>query len=284
MHQLVAGAVMISFSAVFVKLAHVGPTSSAFYRMFFGGLLLMTIALISGKKLWYGWKAFCLMALCGSFFAVDLILWHRSIFFIGPGLATILANFQVFFLGGFGIIILGEKLTIRYALSVPIGLFGLYLIMGSDWSALGHDYKIGVVLGILTALSYSCYLLTLRKLKSLDENASPFSVIAVISLSTSVLASVMMIFEGESFVIPDAESWASLVAYGVVGQVLGWVLISKGITRVAASRTGLVLLLQPSLAFIWDVIFFSRPTGHVEILGCIIAIAAIYMGSTANNK
>ncbi|MFN2358185.1 MAG: EamA family transporter, partial [Desulfotignum sp.] len=28
---------MISFSAVFVKLAHVNPTVSAFYRVFFGG-------------------------------------------------------------------------------------------------------------------------------------------------------------------------------------------------------------------------------------------------------
>jgi len=130
-HQLVAGAVMISFSAVFVKLANVGPTSSAFYRMCFGGLLLTAIALISGKKLWYGWKTLCLMIICGAFFAVDLILWHRSILFIGPGLATILANFQIFFLAGFGGIVLNEKLTTRYALSVPIGLFGLYLIMGS---------------------------------------------------------------------------------------------------------------------------------------------------------
>ncbi|MFC1883181.1 DMT family transporter [Thermodesulfobacteriota bacterium] len=284
LHQLVAGAVMISFSAVFVKLANVGPTSSALYRMLFGGLLLITITLVSRKKIWYGWKAFYLMVLCGAFFAVDLTLWHRSILFIGPGLATILANFQVFFLGGFGIIILCEKLTIRYALSVPIGLFGLYLIMGSDWSALSPDYKLGVLLGLLTALSYSCYLLTLRKLQSLDEDVSPFSAVAIISLSTSALLAVMMIFEGESFAIPDVESWASLIAYGVIGQVLGWVLISKGITRVAASRTGLVLLLQPSLAFIWDILFFSRPTGHMEILGCIIAIAAIYMGSTANNK
>ena len=275
---------MISFSAVFVKLANVGPTSSAFYRMCFGGLLLTAIALVSGKKLWYGWKTLGLMVICGAFFAIDLILWHRSIFFIGPGLATILANFQIFFLAGFGIIILNEKLTIRYALSVPIGLFGLYLIMGSDWSALSPDYKLGVLLGLLAALAYSSYLLILRKLQSLKEDVSPFSAIAIISLSTSALLAVRMIFEGESFAIPDMESWASLISYGVIGQVLGWVLISRGITRVDASRAGLVLLLQPSLSFIWDILFFSRPTGHMEILGCIVAISAIYMGSTVKNK
>ena len=88
-----------------------------------------------------------------------------------------------------------------------------------------------------------------------------------------------MALEGESFVIPDSKTWISLIAYGFVGQVLGWVLISRGIAKVDASRVGLVLLLQPSLSFIWDILFFKRPAGLIEILGCIIAITAIYMGS-----
>ena len=252
--------------------------------MCFGALLLTAIVLVSGKKLWYGWKALGLMIICGALFTVDLILWHRSILVVGPGLATILANFQVFFLAGFGVIILNEKLTIRYALSVPIGLLGLFLVMGSDWSALSPGYKFGVLLGLLSALSYSIYLLILRKLQSLEQDLSAFSTIAIISLSTCALLAVTMIFEGESFAIPDMESWALLIAYGLIAQVLGWVLISRGITGVDASRAGLVLLLQPSLSFIWDIVFFSRPTGYMEILGCIIAISAIYMGSTAKNK
>lgn len=43
--QLLAGAFMISFSAVFVKLAEVSPTASAFYRVFFGALILLIAAL-----------------------------------------------------------------------------------------------------------------------------------------------------------------------------------------------------------------------------------------------
>jgi len=33
--QMIGGAVMLSFSAVFVKWAHVGPTRAGFYRTFF---------------------------------------------------------------------------------------------------------------------------------------------------------------------------------------------------------------------------------------------------------
>ena len=278
-YQLMAGAAMISFSGVFVKLANVGPTVSAFYRMFFGWLLLMVICVISRKRLWHGWRVSVFILTCGLFFTLDLLVWHRSVLYVGPGLATILTNFQVFFLAGFGIIILGERLTLKYAFSVPMGLFGLFLIMGGAWSTLDSDYKLGVLFGLLAALAYSCYLLTMRKLQSRGDQISPLSLIAIISLCTTVLLAVQMVLEGESFVIPDCKTWISLIAYGFVGQVLGWVLISRGIAKVDASRVGLVLLLQPSLSFIWDILFFKRPAGLIEILGCIIAITAIYMGS-----
>jgi drug/metabolite transporter (DMT)-like permease len=48
---------------------------------------------------------------------------------------------------------------------------------------------------------------------------------------------------------------------------------------VEASRAGLLLLLQPALTFVWDVLFFGRPTTAPEALGAALAIGAIYMGS-----
>jgi drug/metabolite transporter (DMT)-like permease len=40
----------------------------------------------------------------------------------------------------------------------------------------------------------------------------------------------------------------------------------------------LILLLQPALAFVWDVLFFQRPTTLVNWLGVMLALAAIYLG------
>ena len=39
--QMIVGAALISTTSIFVKLAHVGPTVSAFYRMGLGGLILL---------------------------------------------------------------------------------------------------------------------------------------------------------------------------------------------------------------------------------------------------
>jgi drug/metabolite transporter (DMT)-like permease len=41
---------------------------------------------------------------------------------------------------------------------------------------------------------------------------------------------------------------------------------------------GLILLLQPSLSFVWDVIIFQRETSMVNWLGVFMVLAAIYIG------
>jgi drug/metabolite transporter (DMT)-like permease len=60
---------------------------------------------------------------------------------------------------------------------------------------------------------------------------------------------------------------------------VGWVIISRTFHLVAASRAALILLLQPILTFVWDVVLFSRPTTLLEAAGAMLAIASIYMGS-----
>jgi len=80
---MVAGAIMISFSAVFVKLAHVGPTVAGFYRMLFGGLILAVIVLARREKLWHTPRTALLCVICGLIFSADLFFWHRSVHLIG---------------------------------------------------------------------------------------------------------------------------------------------------------------------------------------------------------
>jgi drug/metabolite transporter (DMT)-like permease len=47
-----------------------------------------------------------------------------------------------------------------------------------------------------------------------------------------------------------------------------------------ASRAGLLLLLQPTGAFIWDILIFTRPTSGIEYFGAGLALTAIYLGNT----
>jgi drug/metabolite transporter (DMT)-like permease len=282
--RLTAGAVLISFAPVFVKLADVGPTPAAFYRLAIGGAVLAAIVLLRARRWWAGGRHLAIAVVAGAFLAVDLALWHRSINLVGPGLATILANLQVFVLAGFGVVLLRERLSLRLAVGIVVALAGLYLIFGLHWRALGSGYRLGVLFGVLTAVCYASYLLSLRSARSRGHAVDAMVTVATLSLVAAVLLALLVWSEGETFRVPDARNAVILVGYAVVPQVAGWVLISTALPRVPASRAGLVLLLQPSLAFVWDVVLFRRPTTAVEVVGALLTLGAIYLGSTERRQ
>ena len=72
------GAALISTTSIFVRWAHVAPTVSAFYRMFFGGVILLAV-LLARRQLRFALADVLWLALPAFAIAGDLMLWHRSI-------------------------------------------------------------------------------------------------------------------------------------------------------------------------------------------------------------
>jgi drug/metabolite transporter (DMT)-like permease len=277
--RLMAGAVLISFSAVFVKLTAVTPTVAGVYRCAFGGAVLWAWLFLKRERLGFALRPWMTLFAAALFFAGDLAAWHRSIVLVGPGLSTLLANFQVFVLAFVGMAVFGEQVRLALLVSVPLAMVGLGLIVGFDVASLPAVRRDGVLLGLATAVFYSGYILSLRRARQLSPGLSPASDLAIVSALTALLLAGLALSSGESLAIPSVRDGGVLLAYGVVGQVLGWVLISSSLERVPAGLIGLILLLQPTLSFVWDMVFFDLPLTVVQGVGAALAIAAIYVGS-----
>ncbi len=282
--RLFAGAALISLSPVWVKLVGVSATTSGFYRVFIGGVALGLYLLVARKSLQFSRRVWQLLGLAAVFFALDLWFWHRSIIFIGPGLSTLLANFQVFILMLAGIFVLRQKPTVTQLLAIPLALFGLGMIVGLDWQSLPDDYRLGVAYGLLTALAYAGYLLTMRYSREDVEYGMPTREIAVISVVSAAILGASAMVEGQSLAIPTVGDFGWLVAYGVLSHCLGYILIVSSLPQVSTTEAGLALLLQPTLSFVWDVVFFARPMTPTELAGAAIALGAIYLGSRRTSK
>ena len=277
--HVLCGAFLISFSGVFVKLAHVSPKASGFYRVGFGAVFLFLGVMIKREFNVPGFKQLMLIAFCGLTFALDLFFWHQSIFYIGPGLATLIGNFQVFLLAAVGIIFLGESAKLRLLIAIPLAISGIYFIVGGDWESLTVQYKTGIFFGLLTAFCYTIFLFTLRKIQQ-ERGQSFFLLLMLVSLATAVYLGLKMIYTGDSFTIPDQQSLLALLGLGLSSQTVGWILIATAMPKIPVSLTGLALLLQPTLSFIWDVLIFHRPTDLTNWLGVVVTLIAIYMGVT----
>lgn len=282
--RLFIGAALISLSPVWVRLVDVAPSTSGFYRVLFGGAALVIYLLVTRRQLLLSRRVWCLLVATSVFLALDLWFWHRSINLIGPGLATLLANLQVFFMMIVGIVFLHQMPRPAQVFAVPLALLGLVLIVGLDWSALPEDYKLGVIFGILTAVSYASFMLVLRAVRKMSAFRAPTREMAVVSVMCAVILAVTVLLEGESLSIPSYEDLGWLVAYGVLSHGIGWSFIASSLSEVTTVEAGLALLLQPTLSFVWDVVFFDRPMTAAELAGAGIVLVAIYLGSRPPSK
>ena len=277
--RMIVGAALISTTSIFVRWAHVEPTTSAFYRMAFGGIMLLVLQL--ARRNWrmpdlgeIGWLLLPALA-----FGADLMAWHRSIRIVGPGLATLLGNFQVFIMAGVGIAFYRERPGWRFALGVALALAGLWLLVGAGWQALTAEYRWGVVLGTLTGVAYAVYMLSLRQAQMRRASLTPERTLCIVSLLCAAMLGVAVAVEDAGFAIPDTHTWLSLLGLAFFGQVLGWVLIARAMPHIPASLVGLLLLLQPVLSFVLDVVLFARPTSLADWVGLALSLVGIFVAS-----
>jgi drug/metabolite transporter (DMT)-like permease len=278
--RMTIGAALISTTSIFVRWAHVAPTTSAFYRMLFGGIMLLVLLLARRQWRRPSLAEVLVLTLPALTFGVDLMMWHRSIREVGPGLATLLGNLQVFIMAGVGIVLYGERPGWRFVLGVLLALAGLWLLVGVGWEKLTPAYHLGVVLGLLTGVAYAVYMLSLRRAQLRSARLTPEWTLCLVSLLCATALGGAVAVEDSGFAFPDTRSWLALLGRGLFGQVLGWVLIARAMPQLPASLVGLLLLQQPVLSFLLDVILFGRPTAPSDWIGLVLSLVGIFIASS----
>jgi drug/metabolite transporter (DMT)-like permease len=275
----VLGVVFISFSAIFVRLADVSPITSAFFRCLYAVPFLVLLWWIVRDRDHRGKLSRWLALSSGLLLALDLSFWHYSIALIGAGLATVLGNTQVVFVG-LGAWFLHRERPNRLALVIiPIIFAGVALISGLGRADAYGEHPIGgTVFGILTGISYAIYLLIFRSAnRGLAPAAGPL-------LDSTVGATFGCLFIGTlepSFSLSyhwPAHGW--LVALALGSQVVGWLLIAVALPRLAALETSVLLLLQPVLTVLWASLLFQEQLSVVQWIGVTLVLGGVGALST----
>jgi drug/metabolite transporter (DMT)-like permease len=266
------GAVAISFSGILYRVAHVSPSTGAVFRCLYAVPPLWLLAKLEDRR--YGsrpLKQRALAWLAGVFFAVDLIAWHQGIEEVGAGLATVLGNLQVVFVGLLAWLILRERPSNRSLAAIPVALVGVVLISGAlESGAYGRNPGLGVAYGILTALAYSGFLLVLRAgNQDWRRPAGPlFDATLVSGLACIPIGLVI----GNLDWTPGWPAWGYLLLLAWSSQALGWLLISITLPRLPAALTSVLLTFQPvlSVLFAWAILNESPSALQLGGVGLVL--------------
>ena len=270
------GAFLISFSPIFVSLSDLQPTVSAFYRVFIGSIFLGVMVALNYQRYEDKFLINRYLVLACFFFALDLWFWHRSILYIGPGMSTLIVNFQIFIIPLLSYFIFNLVPNRYQILAIFLGAFGLYLTLGYGGSFSSENIRLGLIFGFLTAFAYSAYILSLKK-NDLEDSTriSPVISLLCISAISALILFFAVKFEGESLAINSAQNLFSMLAYGIMSHVFGWYMIILGLKTITATTAGIILISQPIFSLVWEYLIFSRVINSIEIIGISIVVLAM---------
>lgn len=276
--ELTTGGLMLSLSALAVAFADIGAGGAGFYRMLFASILFylclkwrrVPVRLPSAA-------AVRLTALAGLFLAIDLILWHHSIYIVGPGIGSILTNCQVFFMTLLGLWLLKEKPSLNFSLAIGLAFFGLYLLLAPEMSS--EAGVRGVLFGIASGLAYAVCVYYLKAASQLPCGGDKLAQMLNLSLWAGLVMLGYALLRGESLVIADGQTLLMLVIYGVMVQFAGWLLVNRSIGHISLGLAGLILLLEPVITYFVDVALLGKPSSAVQIGGALLTVVAVYIGS-----
>ena len=265
----------IAFSGIFYRFAHVSPETATTFRCLYGLPILALVGWLEHRR--YGplpSRAVWLAIIAGVFFAGDLLAWHHAVDQVGAGLATVLGNLQVIVVALVAWLVFSERPPRSVLLALPIVLAGVVLISGVlGGDPYGQNPALGVLLGIVTAISYAGYLLVIRRGSS--DLRRPAGPVAISTAATAIVAAIVGLTLGGLDPVPTWPSHGWLIAVGITSQSIGYLIISLSLPRLPAALTSVILLSQPVATVILARILLQETPSAEQLLGVTLVIAGI---------
>lgn len=278
------GATLISFSAVWVRLADVEAIRSSFLRVAYALPVFALLVLVSRRRRGLPFHRGVVpgAVVAGLFLGGDLAAWHASIGHIGAGLGTVMPNLQVVMVGIAGVVLFGERPRRGFWLSLPLVLAGVWLLSAVGRPVdVGGNVVLGVLLGVLTAALYSVYLVRLRQVRLRQPDARSLEVMGSATLGAFVVTAILAASQG---VAAPAGAWPAdgyLLLLAIGSQVGGWMLLASSIHRLPAALTSVALLIQPVLAVVWGAVFLGEELGPPQLAGATAVLVGVAVAHRA---
>lgn len=276
---LIAGALSIAFSPIFVRWSEVGPTAAGVHRV---GLALpflfawLWLAPGQDRSRPKNDDARALLW-SGVFFAGDLFFWHWSILFTSVANATLFANFTPILVTTFAWLAWKQKPTLGFLAGMALALGGAATLMGVSLGA-GTRALIGDGFGLMTALFYGSYLVVVSRLRA---RLGTVAIMAWSSLVTTIVLLPIAWAYGETLWPTTLNGWLVGLGLALVVQCLGQGLIAYALAALPASFSALTLLLQPVAAAILAWVLFNEALGPWQALGAILVLAGVWQARRA---
>lgn len=278
--MLFAGAICISFSAIFTKWAGVSGPVAALYRVAIASAVLaVPFALQANRerKAHAGGRGFprralLITALAGLFFALDLGFWNTSLQLTSAANSTLLGNISTLWVSLGAMLIFHESLRKRFWSGMAVALVGAVIVVGRD--VFEHpSLGLGDLLSMSSSLFYAGYILSTQRARQY-VGTLPFMWLG--SAVSTVLLLAYVTVMGDPLTGYSVEQYMALAALGIISHVLGWLAINYALGHLPAPVTSVALLLQPVITALVAVPLLGEGLSIYQVVGGLLVLLGIY--------
>ena len=211
---------------------------------------------------------------------VGLLGYYLASLFDLLGLQTVTAQLERLILftyptwvAVFAWLLLGQPISRRILYALLVSYLGIAVIFISDWQQLGDDVWIGTAWILLSALSFSLYLVLSNA--TIDRlGGNEFTVLAMGSSALVTLMHFFLVEDAQTLIIPLPAFWLILLM-AIACTVVPTFMLAAAISRLGPSKTAITGTLGPAMTSIFAVILLDELFGWPQAVGLVLVVAAI---------
>jgi O-acetylserine/cysteine efflux transporter len=215
-------------------------------------------------------RALFLIAIVAS--AIQYSLTFTGLKGLDAGFAALIVQLEVPFLVILGVVLLGEKPSIKKWIGIIIAFSGVGLLVGKV--EFGNAW-LSVLLVVLGALTWAIGQILVRKLKNID-GLTTTAWVAI--FATPQLFVMSLVFESDHVnlvMIANMSVWWAVLYLGLVMTALGYYFWYTLIRTYQVEKVAPFLLLLPVFSLAGGVIFLGEALSFMKVIGGLVVILGV---------
>ncbi len=228
---------------------------------------------LSKEKFSVGKREIGLLMLLGVLFGGSSLFLFASYAFIPSGLATTLVYLYPVFVALI-MVLLRFYPSWQTWLSIVATFGGIILLSSSSQGA--EIRPAGILLAVMSALSYAFYLVIVNRSKRI-KHVSEHTLTLYALVTGAILFAVIRCFQGGSLTegIDSAADWGNLLGLAVVPTMISMLTLAVSSRFIGPTKTSVLGVFEPLTAILIGTFMFGEPMTWKMGVGIVVCVGAV---------
>jgi len=262
-----------SFQPIALKLTleqGVGAADLLFVRLLIASVIFLLMSFIRRIPIErLPRKAVFWCMICGLSFVLGMYGYTTALNYSSASIASMI--FSVFPIITLIILtFMGEAFTIRKAIRVVLGLFGVYLIIGPG----GSVALTGVAFALGACVIYASYLVIMQRSLSQYKGRT---IMLYITGFTAVFFGLINISNGVALETFTPTAWLLILYQASIGTCIAQLLLFETVKHIGSGQFSLLFPLELFLTILWSILLLSERISMTQSIGGAFIILSLLL-------